>query len=92
MAGARPTPDDRTMETLTAPACAADGPDSGRERALRIARLKFVALPAQTSTEALGPAARHGPGVGSTRAGARFLALLRRIASRVIGRPAAARP
>jgi len=62
-----------------------------RQRAARIAQVKFMALPEETLPETLGPVPRSDSPVAGTRAGA-LVALLRRIAFRVIGRPLAARP
>jgi hypothetical protein len=64
----------------------------GHRRAERIARVKFMGLPAQSATDQLGPAAQPDPPVDGPRAGAHLLRLLRRLVSRVIGRPSAARP
>jgi hypothetical protein len=63
-----------------------------RQRAARIAAVKFMALPDPAVDETLGPVPRSDVPVAGTRAGARVAALLRRIAFRVIGRPPAARP
>ena len=76
------------METLS-PALAAPADD----RAVRLGRVKFVCLPVEPAT--LGPALRDAPVVAGPQAAARpfaLLQLLRRIASRVDGRPSAARP
>jgi hypothetical protein len=67
-------------------------PPNRRHRAARIGAVKFVGLPDEAVSETLGPVPRSDPPVAGTRAGARLLAFLRRIAFRVIGRPSAARP
>lgn len=77
------------METLS-PALA----DEAQERAARLGRVKFVALGVEPSGT-LGPALRDDLPVAGPQAAARpfrLLQLLRRIASRVDGRPSAARP
>jgi hypothetical protein len=66
-------------------------PDTDRAR--RIGRVVFMALPEEHGTS--GPALRDDPPAAGPQAGARpfrLLQLLRRIASRVEGRPSAARP
>jgi hypothetical protein len=66
-------------------------PDTDRAR--RIGRVVFMALPDEPET--LGPALRDDPPAAGPQAAARpfrLLQLLRRIASRVEGRPPAARP
>jgi hypothetical protein len=70
-------------------------PDEIDERSVRIARVKFVGLPLEAASGTLGPALRDDLPVAGPQAGARpfrLLQLLRRIASRVDGRPWAARP
>ncbi|HET7548373.1 MAG TPA: hypothetical protein VFJ86_11415 [Usitatibacter sp.] len=65
------------------------------ERAERLGRVKFVALPFDPAPATLGPALRGEETLAGPRAGARpfrLLQLLRRIAFRVDGRPKAARP
>jgi hypothetical protein len=65
-------------------------------RAARLAQVKFLALPGaaggRPQDRTLGPGPRSGPGAAHPRPGARFLSFLARLASRVIGRPVAARP
>ena len=65
-------------------------------RAARIAQVKFMALALEAKdpprAPTVGPGPRSGPGAAHPRSGARLLAFLARIASRVIGRPVAARP
>jgi hypothetical protein len=78
------------METLS-PALA----DEADERVARLGRVKFVGLPPEAAGATLGPALRDDLPVAGPQAAARpfrLLQLLRRIASRVDGRPSAARP
>ena len=63
----------------------------GHRRAERIARVKFMGLPAE-ATDQFGPAAQPDPPVAGPRAEAHLPRLLRRLVSRVIGRLSAARP
>jgi len=64
-------------------------------RAARLAQVKFMALPragGAAGVPILGPGPRSGRDAAHPRPGARILAFLARLASRVIGRPVAARP
>lgn len=64
-------------------------------RAERIGRVKFVAVSIEPDPATWGPALRGAAPLAGLRAAARpfrLLELLRRIASRVHGRPRAARP
>jgi hypothetical protein len=66
---------------------------SDTDRARRIGRVVFMTLPEEPG--ASGPALRDDPPAAGPQAAAgpfRLLQLLRRIASRVEGRPSAARP
>jgi hypothetical protein len=65
------------------------------ERAARIARVKFLAVPIgpmEGPCPTLGPDPCSGREADPPRAGARLLRLLAGFAFRVIGRPSAARP
>jgi hypothetical protein len=78
------------METVSAALRSAPG-----DRAARIGRVKFVGLPLEAPCATLGPALRDDPPLAGPQAAARpfrLLQMLRRIASRVDGRPSAARP
>ena len=79
------------METICTTASRATPWPPATERAARIGRVKFMALPLEAA-ETLGPVPRRDPAVADPRTGARFLAFLARIAFRVSSRPPAARP
>ena len=83
---------DATTTTLLADGLEPGFDNRGHRRAERIARVKFIGLPADGASDQLGPAAQPDPPVAGPRAGAHLMRLLRRLASRVIGRLSAARP